>query len=237
MPSIPDLLLLASIAIAWPLYDYFVDWPRFLRWLDEGRRGARAKEYWLTLRRQWLLLAVGATLWHRAGRPWSALGLRAPEGWRLWVSAALLTLVAALNLSNALKVARSSSAKASVRKAIAPVEALVPHSGADFAWFVAVSVTAGVCEEFLFRGYFIHALAPWLGWWGAAALAVPPFGLLHAYQGRQGVVSTGIVGFLMTLVVAATRSLAPAMVLHALIDIGSGIVIWIALREEVPGGK
>ena len=36
----------------------------------------------------------------------------------------------------------------------------------------------------------------------------------------------------MTLVVAATRSLIPAIALHALMDAGNGLVFWIALREE-----
>ncbi|MCI0376926.1 MAG: CPBP family intramembrane metalloprotease [Gemmataceae bacterium] len=46
-------------------------------------------------------------------------------------------------------------------------------------WFGGVSLTAGFCEEFLFRGYFIWVFAPWLGWWGAAALSVLIFAILH----------------------------------------------------------
>ena len=101
---------------------------------------------------------------------------------------------------------------------------------------MALSVTAGVCEELLFRGLLIGMLAPWLGWWGAAALGVPLFGVLHAYQGRAGMVRTAIVGAALTGVVAATGSLLPAMALHALIDVGSGLVTWTVLREaEEPG--
>jgi hypothetical protein len=36
----------------------------------------------------------------------------------------------------------------------------------------------------------------------------------------------------MTLAVAATRSIFPAIALHTLMDAGNGFVIWIALREE-----
>jgi CAAX protease family protein len=234
MPALPDLLFLLAIAVAWPLYDHYVDWPRFLRSIAEGRRDARAREYRLIIRRQWLLTAAGIAVWMWAGRSVAALGLTWPGGWRLGLSAGLVALLAALSLKNARSVARSGTAKAKVRKAVASVETLVPHTDAELGWFVATSLTAGFCEEFLFRGWFIGALSPWLGWWGAALLAVPPFGLLHAYQGRKGVVSTGVVGLVMTLVVAATGSLVPAMVLHALVDIGSGIVIWLALREAAP---
>src|SRR5262249_22991208 len=109
---------------------------------------------------------------------------------------------------------------------------IMPHTTREFGWLLAVSLTAGVCEEFLYRGYFIRALSPWLSWWGAAALSALAFGLLHTYQGRHGVISVALMGIIFTLVVAATRSLFPAIALHALMDAGNGLVFWIALREE-----
>ena len=85
------------------------------------------------------------------------------------------------------------------------------------------------------RIYFsktINAGSLWLSWWGAAALSALAFGLLHTYQGRNGVIGVALVGIIMTLLVAATRSLFLVMMLHTLIDAGNGLVIWIALREE-----
>jgi membrane protease YdiL (CAAX protease family) len=99
-----------------------------------------------------------------------------------------------------------------------------------------VSLTAGFCEEFLFRGYFIWVFAPWLGWWGAAALSVLIFAILHAYQGWNGVLRTGIVGAVFTLVVAIFNSLWPAIALHALMDLGAGMMAWLALREGQTAG-
>ena len=89
----------------------------------------------------------------------------------------------------------------------------------------------GIAEEFLFRGYFIWALAPWLGWWGAAALSVALFASGHAYQGWNGALRTGVVGTFLTLVVAILNSLWPAIILRALIDLGSGVIAWLALYE------
>ncbi len=188
----------------------------------------------ITALRQWLIVAVGVMLWRRADRPWSSLALQAPVGGRLWASAGVLLLLAAGYASQAVKVVRHPRARVHLRKALVSVEAILPHSSAEFAWFLIVSMTAGVCEEFLFRGYLIWTLAPSLGWWGAAALSVPAFGLLHAYQGNKGIVRTAMVGAVMTLVVAGTRSLMPAMGLHALVDIGAGTVAWIALKDVVP---
>jgi membrane protease YdiL (CAAX protease family) len=99
-----------------------------------------------------------------------------------------------------------------------------------------VALTAGFCEEFLFRGYFIWVFAPWIGWWGAAAVSVLVFAVLHAYQGWSGVLRVGILGVFYTLVVAIFNSLWPAIVLHALVDLHGGTIAWLALREEQANG-
>jgi hypothetical protein len=96
---------------------------------------------------------------------------------------------------------------------------------------VAVSLSAGFCEEFIFRGYLIWAFQPVCGLWGAAALSVVIFATAHAYQGAKGVSTTGAIGSLLTLVVLICGSLLPAMALHALVDIGQGLVAWLVLRE------
>jgi membrane protease YdiL (CAAX protease family) len=88
------------------------------------------------------------------------------------------------------------------------------------------------CEEFLFRGYFIWTLAPWLGWWGAAALSALVFAIGHIYQGSSGALRSGVAGILYTLVLASFGSLWPAILLHALTDLSSGIVAWLVQREE-----
>jgi membrane protease YdiL (CAAX protease family) len=191
-------------------------------------------EYWRTILQQWLFVAIGVALWLEAGRPLSALGLRAPDGWRLWASSGVVFLLAAHFARNAAALARNPEKRARVRerfKNVVPLT-IMPRTTREFVWFLTLSLTAGVCEEFLFRGYFIWELSPWLSWWGAAALSALAFGLLHTYQGRNGVIGVALVGIIMTLVVATTRSLFPAIALHTLMDAGNGFVIWIALREE-----
>jgi membrane protease YdiL (CAAX protease family) len=236
MPEVADLIYVAVFALAWPAYDYFVDWPRFRRRVRENPGRARLGEYRGIVFQQWLLVAAGVALWLRTGRPWGALGLAAPEGWRLWASAAAVALLAALFARNAYRVVRSDEKKERVRKGVGRIGQLLPRTTEEFGWFLAVSLTAGVCEEFLFRGYFIWALQPALGWWGAAALGALCFGLLHAYQGVNGIISTTLTGVLFTLIVWATRSLVPAMILHALLDAGNGLVIWLSLRGAPPAG-
>lgn len=111
---------------------------------------------------------------------------------------------------------------------------VVPRSRSELGPFAIVSVTAGFCEEFLYRGYFLWVLAPSLGWWGAAALSTVCFAVGHAYQGWRGVVTTGVFGAIYVAIVALTDSLWPAIALHVLVDATNGVMAWIVLRDAPP---
>lgn len=231
-----DLLFVALFAVALPLWDHFVSWPAFHRQSQADAARAR-KRLWIgAIGYLWALVAVGAALWVANGRSWASLGFSAPDGWRLWVAVGLVLLVVAYFVQATAAVARDPQARTKVRQQFSGAIAdLMPHSRSELYWFGGVALTAGFCEEFLFRGFLIWALAPWLGWWGAAALSVLLFAAGHAYQGRAGVLRTGIVGSFFTLVVAIFDSLWPAIALHSLVDLGSGIMAWLALREPVDG--
>ena len=62
---------------------------------------------------------------------------------------------------------------------------LLPRTGEERGWFAAVAVTAGCCEELLYRGVLIAfgTGVLGLGVWPAAAIAVVVFGAAHLYQG------------------------------------------------------
>jgi uncharacterized protein len=110
-----------------------------------------------------------------------------------------------------------------------------PHSRVELASWLGLSLTAGICEEFIFRGYLIRVFQPALGVWLAAAASLIVFAAAHAYQGAKGVVAVGAVGTLFTLIVLVFGSLVPAMAVHTLVDAGEGFVAWLALRDEPSG--
>ncbi|MDQ3607147.1 MAG: CPBP family intramembrane metalloprotease, partial [Gemmatimonadota bacterium] len=67
------------------------------------------------------------------------------------------------------------------------LEHLLPRTPTEKAAFVGVSVTAGVCEELVFRGFLIPALDIATGSLPLAVLlSCAIFGLLHSYQGMIG---------------------------------------------------
>ncbi len=92
-------------------------------------------------------------------------------------------------------------------------------------------MTAGICEELLFRGFFIWTLQPWLTAWGAGIFGAVLFGFAHSYQGRSGAIRAGVGGVVMTAVYLVSGSLIPGIILHAIVDLGSGSTAWVALRD------
>ena len=63
------------------------------------------------------------------------------------------------------------------------LRALAPVTQQEGRAFVLVSVTAGVCEEILYRGILLTVLIPAVGLWPAVGLSSVIFGMGHAYQG------------------------------------------------------
>lgn len=232
MPTLLDLLYVALFAVVLPLWDYLVWWPAHRQRPQSDPSQARMRLWKTAIFTAWPLTGAGAALWVSNGRPWKSLGLNLPEGWRVWAFAAVFMLLSTYYVFAAATLGKSPEQRANVRKQFTPgIIAVLPHTRAEMVWFAGVSLTAGFCEEFLFRGFFIWALSPWLGWWGAAALSLLIFASGHAYQGRNGVIRTGIVGAIFTLVVAIFGSLWPAIALHVLVDFSNGLFAWLTLRE------
>jgi membrane protease YdiL (CAAX protease family) len=209
--------------------DALVLWPRFLRRSDADPARARVWLWSTTILFLWTLAGAGVVVWIVERRTWTELRFVAPHGWRLLGTIGLLLAVA---LFYAKPVATIARARRSNKRIKFPKDAArrSPHTRADLAWWMAVSLSAGFCEEFIFRGYLIWVLEPTLGLWFAAAASLIVFATAHAYHGARGIVAVGAVGGLFTLIVLVFGSLVAAIAVHSLIDAGEGVVAWLALR-------
>ena len=100
--------------------------------------------------------------------------------------------------------------------------ALLPRGGREQITFGALAITAGICEELIFRGFglaYVRWLWPATPRWAAIVIIATAFGVAHLYQGPRGILLTGLVGAYFTWLVLSTGSLWPAMALHALLDL------------------
>lgn len=230
MPGLLDVALVVLFAALWPLLEYFWLWPRHVRAVDAGVRGARSAAYARTLFEQWALAAAVTVLTFAFRRPLETLGLRAPEGWRLLLGVAFPVAYLAMLIPQARALAAKPEAHSRLRGKLAPLRAILPHTPEEFRLFAPLCVTAGICEELLFRGYLVWVLRAWIGLWPAAIACMVVFGLAHSYQGFKFGFRAFLAGVGMGLLALATGSILPGMVLHALIDLGSGWVTYSVLR-------
>ena len=145
-----DLLYLAVIAVLL-LLDYFVLWPTFLRQsqADQGRARLWLWSGWMIV--LWTLAGAGVALWLFEARAWGALRLIPPHGWRLWAAICLVSAVAITYGRTVARIARSRRPRR-IKMGNQHVERLSPHTRSELGWWVALSLSAGFCEEFVFRG-------------------------------------------------------------------------------------
>lgn len=109
----------------------------------------------------------------------------------------------------------------------------LPVKRREAAWFIGpVSLSAGICEELLFRAYLIPWLDQALPLWGAVLVSGALFGLLHAYQGPAGMLRAAAVGLLLALIFLVTGSILVPVLLHIVVDAYAGALSWIAFRDD-----
>jgi uncharacterized protein len=109
---------------------------------------------------------------------------------------------------------------------------LAPQNTTEAIVWIALSVTAGFCEEFMFRGYLQKQLFAWTGSAPAAAvLQGVVFGFGHFYQGWKGVITISVYGMLFGALAVVRKSLRPGMMQHATQDSVTGIAVYLLLRH------
>lgn len=107
----------------------------------------------------------------------------------------------------------------------ASIQTMLPQRALEILLWIPVSISAGVCEEFVFRGYFQKQFEAFThSKWIALLLQALLFGVSHGYQGIEACVKISIYGSLFGLLALWRKSLRPGMMAHAWSDILSGIL-------------
>ncbi|HET9400303.1 MAG TPA: type II CAAX endopeptidase family protein [Candidatus Acidoferrales bacterium] len=185
--------------------------------------------YLNTLIFEWVLVAViyagvrlrGRSMSEVLGTPWR----KAIDFWRdvgialiFWVVAGCILMLAGL----ALRIPRQ------IQNGIIY---MLPRGATEIIVWVLLSVTAGICEEIIFRGYLQRQFTAWtrsavLG----IVLAAAFFGAGHSYQGGRQPILIGIFGLLFGILAQMRRSIKPGMLAHALQDGVTGIIVSVAYK-------
>lgn len=226
------LALVAWLVIAEPLLGRRSH-RRLLAALDAGQPHARLRFYRRWTWQAWLLAGVTALVAYAAGWSPRELGLRMPAlpagvGHAL-AGVVLGGLLGGLAAGVGLARRKRSGGTAAPRVAGGDhVRRMLPHDRAERRGFAALAVTAGLTEEWIWRGFgaaAVHAAWPQLPLAATVLVLAAGFGWAHVYQGWTGVLATGVLGGLLAWLYLATGSLLLPMLLHVLIDLRAMLVL------------
>jgi len=178
--------------------------------------------YASTIAFQWFAVAVVAWRAWARGFTASQLGLVVHSRSQILVASIVgAATIAVLQWLNLRRVGKIPVESRGPLQAIA--ERILPQSTVELLPYLALAITAGLCEEFIYRGFAMAALTHvGLQAWAVVLLSSVLFGLAHSYQGRGGVVMTLIIGTILGSSRIAYACLVPAIFWHSAVDVVAG---------------
>jgi len=179
--------------------------------------------YGSTIAGQWAI--TGVVAWRALARGLSprSLGLANYGGTSAILGGlSLAVIIGGLHWLNLRRVGKAPGKAPELLRSLA--QKILPVNSVELLPYGALAVTAGVCEEFLYRGFAMDALSR-VGFpaWAVVILTAVLFGLAHAYQGRGGILGTFVMGLLFGVVRLTYATLAPVMIVHVVVDLVAGI--------------
>ncbi|NIM61052.1 MAG: CPBP family intramembrane metalloprotease [Acidobacteria bacterium] len=230
-----DHVVFGLLAVVFPIWGYF--WLRKRKALIlAGHSELRVKMYRRLVVEEWVMAAVLLIGWFALGRGSAAIGLIPQSGTPAWAGYGLAALLCVVLVLQMRSVTRQPEALEKHRKQLGGLSFILPHTVRELKAFDAVSVTAGICEEVIYRGYLIAYLMAALGspFWVGALLSSVVFGVAHSYQGPAGIPRTAAVGGMLALLYGLTGSLWAPMLVHAVMDITSGRIAYAVVNDTTP---
>jgi membrane protease YdiL (CAAX protease family) len=210
----------------------------YVRFRQLLARGDQVASSWMKLTvyarmagTQWFLSAAMLLILWRHGLSAGDAGERLGDAYlTLGATLALLIVLGVVSLVVLWRVRRAPPE--AVLAGFGRTRSLAPNFGAEMAAFVVVCLTAGFCEELLYRGWMVNLLRAATGsTWVAVAASTIAFGVGHAYQGFKGILRTVFVGLQLAILYVMVGSLIPGQVLHAGVDLLVGVAGAVAVSR------
>jgi membrane protease YdiL (CAAX protease family) len=151
--------------------------------------------------------------------PLSVLGLRVPDnvGTTFWLTVEIVVLLPIMLVVILFRIAKTQ--RPGLAALLLEVKELLPHTSYERWLWLLVSITAGICEEIVFRGFLLSYFVRLEGSLFVAILfSSILFGFAHVYQGWKGVLGTGVMGAVLAYLYVSTGSLILPIVCHIFLD-------------------
>lgn len=179
----------------------------------------RAGLYEHTIISEWMMLGLvlAGVWWHDSsvltvlGERWRSLGHFLRD-----LGIAVLFLMVTIAIGSVFGLGRGDESAA---------RSILPQGQTEMWLWVALSITAGICEEAIFRGYFQRQfIAVTKNVPAGIVLSAVLFGAAHLYQGISHALQIGLLGVMGGIVAYWCKSVRPGMIAHSLQDILGGLV-------------
>jgi uncharacterized protein len=183
-----------------------------------------------------LLLWIGALLvtasWKVNGRDYLQLGLQAPVINKIVLLNVILLIVIYIGdtVYNIFEYKKS--------EVLDPkMSAILPVNWKEYLQFSFLAISAGVCEEVIYRGFLTNYLTfslPYDGLNIPLAILIPAciFAVSHIYQGWFNVVKIFSISILFGNIFVYSKSLLIVIIIHILVDLFSGLVLVIIKKSD-----
>jgi membrane protease YdiL (CAAX protease family) len=187
--------------------------------------------YASTIAFQWFALAVVA--WRAWAHRFTAVELGLIVHKPLMVGIVAVVGTAAFSSLHWLNLRRVGSLPVDQRGSIQTLaEKILPQSKTELLPFIALAITAGICEELIYRGFAMAALARTaLPGWSVVLISAALFGLAHLYQGAGGLVGTLLMGILFGVTRMLSATVVAVIFWHVAVDVVAGVAGWRYLQD------
>jgi len=217
-----DHFLILVLFLVQPIHGW-LSFQRYLKKIAAGEPANRPRLYRETQILEWGFLAVLLAVFFGLSRDMSTLGFVSAGGTGFWICAGLIAVGSvALILSTKSSRQLSQSERDKQRASLGDLGHFLPQNDEDLASFYRVSVTAGIVEEIVFRGFVLWYLTFFMPIWPAVLVSSVAFGLVHGYQGLGGIMRTGLVGLAFGALFVFSGSIWLPIIGHILVDVLQG---------------
>lgn len=230
--ALVDHLMIVLLFVVQPIQGAYA-YRRYVARIEAGAPPALVKQYRITLLVEWAALAALMIAWFALDRPLGALGFASPGGTGVYVG---LLLLLAMTVYLVFAWRRASAAtpdeRAKFAASLGNLRHFMPHDRRTYRTFFWLSITAGIVEEILYRGFVFWYLGQFLPVWAVVLVSALAFGVGHSYQGASGIVRVTLVGIVFGGYYLLTGSIWLPIVAHAVLDILQGAMLLEYLRDR-----
>lgn len=189
----------------------------------EFQPGQRLPAYLRMALLEWMMFAYLVFGIRRHGRTASKVIDACPGSTRRWFSSIAFGIGAAV-----LWMVLGAIVMAALRPTIddlRSIQSFLPRGVTEKFGFTVLTLTAGFCEEFIYRGYLQRQFQAWTGSLAIAiGLQAGLFALLHATLPWKFVLSVTAMALFLGALVGWRKTLVPAMLVHTIVNLLGGLL-------------